>query len=557
MVKRPRDSSTAKPSSPHWHPAGGKSVWWRHYASPVESQLYRDCVPFRDTGQVEACCDLYDLHPVQGFYRVPTCCRADAASAKEANQAAKDACQCARVAIFDLDGTLITTRSRKKFPVDSSDWKLLFDKQVPAQLRYLHNEVSVDRGYFIFVLSNQLGVARGHVTLSDLTSKMDNIQRSLGVPLTGCLCCCDDLYRKPRPTSAALIFHELLPKLLQTAQVGSVAACEPSERNRALRSGPCKYPHVFFVGDAAGRPGDHSCADLKFALNVGMHFFTPEEFFLGQAAPSLPLLLSRLQQHPKLGGSRAGPPATGQLLLGKGGKLMERQRERAFSTAACFDPSELLERCQTDGGQVGKDRKPLAQPHATAGQMSQELILLVGAPGSGKSTLVEHLFPHYGVVRQDDLKVKNKCLELCVRLLREGKSVVVDRQNATRQERQLFIDLARQYAPGCSVRAIALLWPKELCLHLGQFRSLATALRYRRKTLANESLAENIFLPGARFRLQKVPKLVVDKFYAHVEPPTTDEGLESIQIFQDVKDFILYDDFCSEDERHLFGAFLD
>ena len=32
----------------------------------------------------------------------------------------------------------------------------------------------------------------------------------------------------------------------------------------------------FFVGDAAGRPGDHSAADRKLALNVGLQFFTPE-----------------------------------------------------------------------------------------------------------------------------------------------------------------------------------------------------------------------------------------------------------------------------------------
>ncbi|KAL8275931.1 hypothetical protein Esti_000047 [Eimeria stiedai] len=532
MVKRPRESSMAEPSSPHWHPAGGNSVWWRHYASPVESQLYKDCVPIRDTGQGETCCGLYNLHPLQGFYRLPSCCRADAARASEANRTVKDACQCARVAIFDLDGTLITTRSGKKFPVDSNDWKLLFEKH--------------------------LGVARGHVTLSDLTSKMDNIQRSLGVPLTGCLCCCDDLYRKPRPTSAALIFHELLPKVLQAAQSGSVSACEPPERDRGLRSGTCKYPRVFFVGDAAGRPGDHSCADLKFALNVGMHFFTPEEFFLGQAPPSLPLLLSRLQQHSKLAAPRAGLPETGQLHLGKGGKLLERQRARAFSAAACFDPSELLKCSQMDDEKLGRnDGEPLAQPQGTAGKVGQELVVLVGAPGSGKTTLVERLFPHYGVVRQDDLKAKNKCVELCIRLLSEGKSVVIDRQNATRQERQLFIDLAREHATGCSVRAIALLWPKELCLHLGHFRSLAAALRCRQKAAANESLEEDVFSPGARFRLQKVPKLVVNKFYAHVEYPTTEEGFKSVQIFQDVKDFILYDDFCSEEERHLFGTFLD
>ncbi|KAM0684227.1 DNA kinase/phosphatase Pnk1, partial [Conglomerata obtusa] len=38
----------------------------------------------------------------------------------------------------------------------------------------------------------------------------------------------------------------------------------------------------FFVGDAAGRISDHSDCDLKIAVNMGMRFYTPEEFFLGR-----------------------------------------------------------------------------------------------------------------------------------------------------------------------------------------------------------------------------------------------------------------------------------
>jgi hypothetical protein len=32
----------------------------------------------------------------------------------------------------------------------------------------------------------------------------------------------------------------------------------------------------FFVGDAAGRPNDYSSSDRKWALNIGIPFFTPE-----------------------------------------------------------------------------------------------------------------------------------------------------------------------------------------------------------------------------------------------------------------------------------------
>ncbi len=35
----------------------------------------------------------------------------------------------------------------------------------------------------------------------------------------------------------------------------------------------------FFVGDAAGRPRDHSDCDKMFAANVGVKFHTDDQFF--------------------------------------------------------------------------------------------------------------------------------------------------------------------------------------------------------------------------------------------------------------------------------------
>lgn len=35
----------------------------------------------------------------------------------------------------------------------------------------------------------------------------------------------------------------------------------------------------FFVGDAAGRPGDHNDTDRKWAVNAGLKFLVPEQLF--------------------------------------------------------------------------------------------------------------------------------------------------------------------------------------------------------------------------------------------------------------------------------------
>jgi bifunctional polynucleotide phosphatase/kinase len=42
--------------------------------------------------------------------------------------------------------------------------------------------------------------------------------------------------------------------------------------------------HSFYVGDAAGRPGDHDDSDRGFAEALNLHFFTERDFFVSSAA---------------------------------------------------------------------------------------------------------------------------------------------------------------------------------------------------------------------------------------------------------------------------------
>jgi bifunctional polynucleotide phosphatase/kinase len=141
----------------------------------------------------------------------------------------------------------------------------------------------------------------------------------------------------------------------------------------------------FFVGDAAGRPkgwapgkkADFSCSDRKFALNIGVDFFTPEEYFLGYRKASFSL----------------GP----------------------------FDPRRAV-----------NISPPICDlPDAEIVSKSKEVIVLVGFPGSGKSTFADRYLTSNGYCRvnRDHLGTWQKCVQLAAASLQKGMSVVVDNTN--------------------------------------------------------------------------------------------------------------------------------
>lgn len=55
-----------------------------------------------------------------------------------------------KIAAFDLDGTLIATKSGNRFARDESDWRF-FDKGVPKRLQELYNT-----GHHIVIFTNQV-----------------------------------------------------------------------------------------------------------------------------------------------------------------------------------------------------------------------------------------------------------------------------------------------------------------------------------------------------------------------------------------------------------------
>ena len=70
------------------------------------------------------------------------------------------------------------------------------------------------------------------------------------------------------------------------------------------------------------------------------------------------------------------------------------------------------------------------------------LVVLVGVPGSGKSTFARHLSDTYERVCQDELPTKAHCINNIKAALSQGKPVIVDRTNMNREQRVPFLRIA-------------------------------------------------------------------------------------------------------------------
>jgi DNA 3'-phosphatase len=168
-----------------------------------------------------------------------------------------------KMAAFDLDSTLIETNSGRLYAKDHADWKWL-SNNIPTVIKKYHLE-----GYKIVIFSNQKGLLMdgpGGRRLTSFQSKLSAIVSELDIPCLALFALLDDHHRKPDIGMFTFLKSMLLPQ----------------DENPIPPS--LDFTESFFVGDAAGRihglkETDHSDCDLLFAKNIGVSFFTPEQFF--------------------------------------------------------------------------------------------------------------------------------------------------------------------------------------------------------------------------------------------------------------------------------------
>ncbi|KAL1959216.1 hypothetical protein VTO42DRAFT_2721 [Malbranchea cinnamomea] len=324
-----------------------------------------------------------------------------------------------RVAAFDLDHTLIATTSGNKFATGPKDWKW-WKPEVPGRVKELYSQ-----GYVVVVISNQKAIslnkdpkkATDSKSLLNFKQKVSSVFESLDIPISVYAATQYDEYRKPR--------LGMWKEMIDDYDLDLPGAVDLTES--------------IFVGDAAGRPGDHSACDRNFASNLGIGFKTPEEFFLGEPAQQVEL----------------------------------------------FDPVQYLRDEETS-----ESRNPVSKHFSKNDDV--ELVILCGSPGAGKSTFYwRYLQPMgYERVNQDILKSRQKCLKVAGEYLREGKSVAVDNTNANAETRSEWVNLAK--SANVPIRCIYFSTPPEVCKH-------NNAVRAANPKIASINPESRQLLPGIAF----------------------------------------------------------
>uniref|UniRef100_A0A3Q3BGY2 Polynucleotide kinase 3'-phosphatase n=1 Tax=Kryptolebias marmoratus TaxID=37003 RepID=A0A3Q3BGY2_KRYMA len=302
-----------------------------------------------------------------------------------------------KIAGFDIDGCIITTKSGKVFPTAPDDWRILYPEIQPRLASLLK------KGHKVVFFTNQLGIAKGKLRPEVFKSKVEDILSTLQLPVQVFVATGPGIYRKP--------VTGMWNHVCEKANGGVVVDKTQS----------------FYVGDAAGRPEnwapgkkkkDFSCSDRLFALNIGLQFHTPEEYFLGwKSAPY---------------------------------RLPEFDPRKLDSTTRLYNP-----------------------PSASLTSDKTEVVVAVGYPAAGKSTFFHtHVIPKgYAYVNRDTLGSWQNCVSACERALKEGRSVAVDNTNPDPESRKRYVDVAK--AAGVSCRCFHFSATLEQAKHNNRFREMA------------------------------------------------------------------------------------
>lgn len=161
-----------------------------------------------------------------------------------------------KVIFIDLDGTLISTSTGRKFPAGIYDMKL--NLPVFDQLKKLHPLA-------VLIVSNQGGIELGIVPQQLFEPKfiyvIASLQEYIGLNtlVAGQFCAVNDVTNENRKPNCGML-NSMLKQFEDITHID-------------IQNFEC-----VMIGDASGKPGDHSDSDRKTAENFGCDYIDVKEF---------------------------------------------------------------------------------------------------------------------------------------------------------------------------------------------------------------------------------------------------------------------------------------
>ena len=330
-----------------------------------------------------------------------------------------------------------------------------------------------EEGYRVVILSNQAGLTLhadpkakasskapknlGKDRVAKFKQKCAAVLAALDIPTSVYAATARDAYRKPRTGMWDEVCDDYDIPAEEVDLENSVFVGDAGGRTAAAK-GEGETGGKRAGAKKAGVPKDFSCSDRNFAHNVGIPYFTPEEFFLDEAPREFvrDFDLAAYPFSEKGAESQLPPP-----------------------------PSETV---RTDGGDgdgegVADPKKDVKSPgpHDDVGfarTNPQELVLFVGPPGAGKSTFFRRRLAGLGYerVNQDALGSRARCLRAAAEMLERGASVAVDNTNPDPAGRREWVALARDRFQ-VPVRCLWFRTPPAVCLHNDAVRAMNREVR--------------------------------------------------------------------------------
>lgn len=237
-------------------------------------------------------------------------------------------------------------------------------------------------------------------------------------------------------------------------------------RTKILTVIPYKKKKSFYCGDAGGLPKrkvngfqfkkDFADTDLKFALNAKLRFIHRDEFI----TQSIGFIL----ENPSI------PP-----------KVENYQNQNIIFTIPPKSKSQ-------------------------ESQESQEIIIMVGIQGSGKSTIAES---YQGIHSNDNIRIISKDIHKTkfngelTKAIKSFHNVIIDNTNPSKTTRMEYINKIKKLNPTAIIRCFYVRTSKEHSMHNNAFRALTTAR-------------------------DKVPAVAFNTYLKNFEEPSLDEGFDEI-----------------------------